>query len=254
MVTVNGLKNWFKTQRGLIEENLWANVYHDTIRDIEWLYDNNEGITPGYMAVGYNYLYVMTRILSEISPNNILDIGLGLSSTLFTKYYQWREKKSNLIELNHIVIEHDDSWVDFYTQKHKMSKCTVIEVCALEKGIHKGNQYWRYDSDVFGRAVKEHKFSIISIDGPFGYMIRDDGIAYQPQYVRRDVVEFIPSILTDDFVIVIDDYDTRGVKNTVNEIINKFKDINVKTYLGIYYGRTNICVIASEKYKFLSSV
>ena len=55
------------------QEILWANIWRDTIQDIKWL-QNVPGLSPGRWAVGYNYLYVMTRILNETNPQKILPI------------------------------------------------------------------------------------------------------------------------------------------------------------------------------------
>lgn len=50
-----------------IEELTYARVWEDTCRNIDWIQDL-PGISPGRWAVGYNYLYVMTRILDELRP------------------------------------------------------------------------------------------------------------------------------------------------------------------------------------------
>ena len=44
-------------------ELYWAQIYNSTTQNSAWLTENN--FSPGRWAVGYNFLYVMYRILSE---------------------------------------------------------------------------------------------------------------------------------------------------------------------------------------------
>lgn len=251
MVSINALKSFFKSQRGLAEESIWANVFHDTAKGIEWLGDMSD-LSPGHMAVGYNYLYVMTRILDEIMPNTVLDIGLGLSSTLFSKYFYGVAEKKHAEIVKHLVIEHDEEWIKFYTNKHHQSDHTEIIQCPIKIEKKKGEEYWAYDKRAFLEAIGNKKFSIISVDGPFGFVMKN-GVALSPAVVRCDIVDVLPDIVFEDFVIVMDDYDTRGVKNTVRLLTDRLNSLKINTHMGVYHGRTDLCVIASEGYRFLCS-
>ena len=90
-------------------ELLWAKVWGDTIGDIPWL-DNKIGISPGRWGVGYNYVYVMSRILEIIKPRAVLDCGFGISSKLISQYFDYY----NYSDGKHVILEHDDEWVKFY--------------------------------------------------------------------------------------------------------------------------------------------
>ena len=71
---------------------------------------------------------------------------------------------------------------------------------------------------------------------------------------RRDIFEFLPGILEDDFVIVIDDYDRIGEQNTVKEIEGILNAKGISYASGIYLGLSNICVITAECNKFLCTL
>ena len=109
-------------------ELVWATVWHDTIKGITWA-NSIERLSPGRAAAGYNYLYVMTRILDEIEPKKILDLGLGISSTLITSYIDTIHRENT----KHLIIEHDKTWIDFYTNKHTLSKNTSVLQLDIEK-------------------------------------------------------------------------------------------------------------------------
>lgn len=56
------------------------------MQGIEWVQDITS-ISPGRWAVGYNYLYVMTRVLVELRPHKVLDIGLGVLTSFFSTFF-----------------------------------------------------------------------------------------------------------------------------------------------------------------------
>lgn len=219
------------------DELIWAKVWDDTKKDIEWL-KNMPGISPGRWAVGYNYLYVMTRVLNELEPRNILDIGLGISSTLISYYFSGNHISDGI----HDVIEQDEEWVNFYSNKNRISSQTTIHVieCILkELNSIKYNAY----QDI-SNVVKGKKYDVISIDAPKGSKV----------YSRRDIIDFIPEILNDSFVIIIDDSERDGEQNTVEEIKAILNDNHIKFCVGEYPGVSFCTVITSDDKKFVCSM
>lgn len=219
------------------EELIWAQVWKDTKNGIEWMQDL-PSISPGRMAVGYNYLYIMTRILNELRPHCVLDIGLGISSTLISHYFL----KVHPTDGMHTVIEHDQAWVDFYTQNHELPACSeiIVEPCITK--TYKNQPYKAY-KDLKSR-IGTQKYSVISIDGPNG----------SPEYSRRDILELLPDILEDNFVIVMDDSERSGEKRTIEDIQRVLENHGIASCVGEYVGLKTDCVIASESNKFMCSL
>lgn len=91
----------------------------------------------------------------------------------------------------------------------------------------------------------EKNFSVISVDALIGT---------DYAYSRRDILELIPEILQDSFVIVIDDTNRKGEKNTVKEIEMILKENNISYGIHTYPGETDYCVIASKNNSFLCSL
>lgn len=197
-------------------------------------------ISPGRSAVGYNYLYVMSRILNELEPHHVLDLGLGISSTLISKYFE--EKK--LADGLHMICEHDRDWIQFYCRKHPLSSYSQIAEQELVTKNYRGCDYYAYKG--LGKDVAGHTFSVVSIDAPYGYA--GGGAS------RRDILEFLPGILERHFAVVIDDYNRAGERRTVRDI-KKVLDKNRIPYAeGSYPGLSHVCVIVSKKDQFLCTL
>ena len=88
-----------------INELIWANTFHDSIKGCTWIDEENFAINPGRWAVGYNYFYTVFRVLNEFKPKNILELGLGQSTRLIGQYIKTHEN------CNHDIIEHDAEWI-----------------------------------------------------------------------------------------------------------------------------------------------
>jgi len=236
-----GLIHYLKDLRGTCKEIDWAMIWHDTMRGILWL-ENMPSISPGRWAVGYNYLYVMTRILNDTNPKSVLELGLGASSTLISQYFNYLHASNAGGGHNHLVIEHNEDWITYYTKSHSLSPLSTIVKQNLVKKTYKGSPYNAYEN--LAKDVNGKKFSVISVDAPFG----------SDKYSRRDIVEFLPDILEESFTIVIDDADRNGEKDTIKAITNILQNYGIPYCTGIYIGATDCCVIASLDNAFLCSL
>lgn len=235
--TVNSSKDISREIRNINKEILWAENFNNTVSGSEWLKDKS--FSPGRWAVGYQYLYAVYRILNTVKPKKILELGLGQSTKLLSQY-----AKANKV-VKHIVVEHDQEWIDFYKKENEVAENT--EILKIER------EYRKYKNDdkvlafkEFKENLKGQKFDFISIDAPLG--------ANAKIYARVDVLEILPECLEKDFVMVIDDYNRKGEKNTVNEIERILKEHNISYCKGIYYGEKECMVISSEKLKFVCSM
>lgn len=234
---VNSSKDISRESRNINKEILWAETFNNTVSGSDWLKDKS--FSPGRWAVGYQYLYAVYRILNTVKPQKILELGLGQSTKLLSQY-----AKANK-EVEHIVVEHDQEWIDFYKKENEVAENT--EILKIER------EYRKYKNDDkvlafknFKEILQGQKFDFISIDAPLG--------ANAKIYARIDVLEILPECLEEDFVIVIDDYNRKGEKNTVNEIERILKKDNISYCKGIYYGEKECMIISSEKLKFVCSM
>ncbi len=235
---MNEMENRLKAIQEDTRSIYWGQIYNSTIVGSKWLHD--KAISPGRWAVGYEYLYVLYRALTESSPAAILELGLGQSTKLTSQYARYRG-------IPHLVIEHDQQWAEYFLSGWpNLSANTIVQLLPLVQRGDGNNPYFAYQN--FGEITsREGGWSLISIDGPFGG---------KGESSRRDVLEQLPQILAEDFVIMMDDCGRVGEANTVKEMLLALQEAGIACELGVYDGggTKKTCVIASEKWKWLTSL
>jgi hypothetical protein len=219
-----------------VDELLWAQVFHDAIIGSEWLVDKK--FYPGRAAVGYEFLYVLFRALNSVRPKSILELGLGQTTHMITQYIAANSGAQ------HIVVEHDPLWIDFFLKEHRISGRTKIAQMDLGKTDFQGSSVTSYER--FSENLAGNRFDFICIDGPFGFDAK--------KYSRVDTLKIIPHCLESSFVIIIDDYNRLAEQNTVKELTAILSRNNICTCGGSYRGRKTSHLIATPDYKFLCTL
>lgn len=213
----------------------WAHIFHDSIKGKPWL--ENTALNVGRWAGNYAFFYVLHRVLKDCAPKNILEFGLGESSKLVTAYMA-----NELIEANHLIIEQDKDWLDFFISRNKLSIKTEVQICALEKKIIHDFEVSCYHN--LEELVK-NKFDLYIIDGPFG----------SKRFSRYDIVYLANRFSkTDEFIIIMDDYQRKGEQDTVDELQAIFKEKDIEIHLRTYKGNKTVCVLVTKQYRFLASL
>ncbi len=217
-----------------IQSMYWGQIYNSTIIDSDWLLDKS--ISPGRWAAGYEYMYVLYRALNDVKPSSILELGLGQTSKLTGQY-------AKHAGIPHYIIEHDEDWIKYFTGSwDKFSANTVINILPLKTCMAYGDEYFKYDG--FERLIGKNRFELISIDGPFG----GDGKAS-----RRDILDVLPDVLADDFIIMFDDCGRNGEIQTVNDVATILGKNRCSYEYGCYDGGgyKKTCVFTSKSWKWL---
>lgn len=232
------LKNGFIDSMRTSKEILWAEIFNSTIRNSKWF---TESVSPGRWAVGYPFLYVLYRVLDELKPDKILELGLGQSSKITCSYVNY-SKNSNVL---HCIVEHDEEWKNFFLDGNKKTfkeGISKIIVMPLENVDFENTKVTRYER--FIETLPKEKWNLILVDAPFG----------SDKFSRIDVLDLIPQNLSDKFVILIDDCERIGEINTCEKIKEKLSMNNIAWYEGLYSGEKEVRVIVSEDLKFICSL
>lgn len=181
-----------------IQELLWRDIFADTVKGYAWY--NGKSLSLGRWAIGYNYAYVLVRVLEEFKPKRILECGLGQSSKIIADYIASEDGAV------YDIVEQDPNWVDFFKQNCRFGERVQIHIRdIIESNVSiQGTKSYIYKD--FDSVVKGKKYALLSIDGPWGSEL----------YSRIDILDHIPSILQDDFVIMVDDFERIGERNMVN--------------------------------------
>ena len=226
----------WKSQKNT-EEILWAETFHDAASNSSWL--NDKAFSAGRWAVGYQYLYAVYRILDEVKPKKLLELGLGQSTRLLSQY------AASNAAVQHKVVEHDSDWISFFQKDFPLSDCT--EIVQLER------EYIKFCEDEkvlafknFYETFENQKFDFISIDAPLG----GEAIVY----ARVDILNLLPECLEESFIIVVDDFNRQGEKNMVKILEQILTEHEIAYAKGIYSGAKDCMVICSEDLKFICSM
>lgn len=231
------LQNHIFSLYGCQREILWAEIFNNTISASSWL--KNKSFSAGRWAVGYPYLYVLYRILDEIKPKNILELGLGQSSKMISQYADHNS------DVSYQVVEHDLHWINFFSKNFTLTKnINIVNLAFTYENYKKAINVRVYEK--FAENFGDKQFDLISIDAPIAGDMKD--------YARIDVIKILPNSLAENFVIMLDDVNRIGEQNTLSEIIDKLQQNNITHHVGIYSGEKDSVIICSEKLKFLTSL
>lgn len=243
---INAIKHWGKNT----DELVWAQVFHDAIRGSKWLEPETLSLCPGRMAVGYNYLYPMFRILDEFRPKKILELGLGQSSKMISRYAGSEIAGK---DCSYTIVEHDKSWADFFQHRYPLPTCATVKNATLEtRSFNYGKRNcmaYQYNEKEFSEILGKNRYDLISIDAPFGSDVLSPYV-----YSRVDIISHIPSCLEKSFCIIIDDYERLGEKNTADLIMKQLNDSQIEYCHAVYSGIKGSIVIVSKDLKFLCSL
>lgn len=234
----------FAADLTILEELYWAQIYNSTIQSSSWLEDKS--VSPGRWAVGYNYLYVLYRILDDIRPTHILELGLGQSTKIIGQYAMHYDASERI---DHIVVEHDDEWAPFFFRRNK-SLCQNTQVITLPlTDIEKEGELFKvYDGFQDMIEKLNIRFQLLSIDGPLGA---------SEHWGRRDILPCLPQCLDTDFAMIFDDYGQgKYTFNAIKDVEDILQENKIEFVKGIYPGvaHKSVCVLASKSWKFLTSL
>jgi predicted RNA methylase len=234
---INITKNIFLDKKMLLQtkEIEWAHVYNESIRGKYFL--QNLPLNVGRWAGNYSFFYILNRILNDYEPSAILDLGLGESSKFISTFIE-----NKLTNTRHVIIEQDQEWINSFKNKFTLSSNSEIKHCKLiEKNIN-GYNVFAYENFIDSIILD---FDFFIVDGPFG----------SERYSRYDIVELVEKFdKSKEFIILVDDSERVGEIDTINTIINKLKDKEIIYHIGQYIGNKQNTIIASEKYKYSTTL
>ncbi len=218
-------------------EAAWAAVFHDTIRNSRWLADAS--FSPGRWAVGYPYLYAMYRVLNETHPKRILDLGLGQTTSMLAQYAAAFE------DVEHIVVEHDPEWIQFFYGQMKRSDRTRLIALEREMSPFRDAAEVRCFKSI-RESFEGQTFDFISIDAPLG--------ADMKQYARIDVLNMMPQCLGRNFVVMMDDAERPGERHTISAMEDCLNEHGIPYRRGNYNGKKDCVLLCAQSVGFLATM
>lgn len=219
----------------------YAFIFNDTIKNSSWLDKTDFSLVNS--AANYSFMYSLYRILNEARPKNILELGLGQTTKLTSQY------ANHFDDVKLTVFETDEDWIEVFSENLIISDCMSIIQLDEEPFEYNNTSNIRFKD--FEKAVNGEKYDLVIIDGPRGFKRGLNGDQLL-DYSRTNIWQMIPSNLEDDFIIIIDDYERAGEKNTMDHAKEMLEENNIELYTYTAQGLKTQHAIFTEKYKFIS--
>ncbi len=229
------LRNMNRRIERTAKEAVWGEVFNNTIIGSKWLKD--KAFSPGRGAAGYQMLYLIYRVLDEVRPKKILELGLGQSTRMILQYVAEHG------DVRHTVVEHNENWIEFFKESREFPTNTTIVWLDREYVPYKNAKQVLAYKD-FVKTFGEEKFDLIIIDGPQDKYMKE----YTKKYSRIDVLSIIPKCLCKDFVILMDDSHRVGEKNALLEIERVLRANDIKYGRWDYVGEKDTTLICNKNY------
>ena len=210
-----------------------ATRFHDSIVDSQWL--KYKSFSLGGWAADYGLMYTIFRTLNAMRPMNILEFGLGQTSKMVHQYAQFFGAQA-------ITCEHDGKWVDFFNKSKDGDYFVNIQLMNLQTINYQGYDTLTYVS--CKESFKNQRFNLIIVDGPFG----------SEHFSRSQIIDLVNDNLSEQFCIIIDDYERNGEQETMNEVKNVLKTKGVSFCERVYSAEKQHMLICSSDLEFLTTM
>ena len=212
----------------------FADLLHDSTKHSPWLKDRSFALYG--WAANYSFIYTLFRILDKVSPQHILEMGLGQTTRLTTQYIAYKNPSATLD-----VCEHNQDWIDIYTPELPKSGNIKVHHLDLEYFDYDGkpNDKYKNISGVCGGT----KYNLIIVDGPVGG---------GKNFPRSNVVDLIPHNLAEDFIIIFDDAERPGEQNTINKTLETLTSHGIQYKFSHRQASKKQFIITSKSWAFIS--
>lgn len=240
LVNINDIQ--YKSLELIYLELKYGLLFNDTIENSKWLINKNFSLINS--DSNYSFMYVLYKILDKVKPKNILEFSLGQTTKMITQYVD-SNKESKLT-----VIDSNQEWIDIFSNNLILSENVHLAFCDLELFKFESTENYHYKN--ISNIVEDNKFDLIIINGPQGFLSGAYDVLIE--YPRSDIWDLIDDNLNEEFIIIMDNYNRSGEKNTIRELkklLNK-KNIIFDTYH--VTGLTEQFIICSNQNKFINNL
>ncbi len=201
-----------KQMQNCYKELNFADLLHDTIINSTWLKDKSFSL-HGW-AANYSFIYMLYRILDKAKPQHILEMGMGQTSRLTSQYITYGNPDATLD-----IIENDAGWIETYQSQLAKTENIKVHQREVEFFTYDNTECRKYKN--LQEIVDNQKYDLIIIDGPLGA---------NQVLPRSNVLDLIKSHnLADNFIIIFDDTERKGEKNTVAHTVEILKEQNIES-------------------------
>lgn len=185
----------------------------------------DEVFYPVGAAASYSLMYLLTRTLSELAIHDIVELGSGQTTVLFDKL---RPDAGS-----HIAYDQSEFWAALVAQR--APRCEMRQRAIVAKDFN-GQNFSGYAD------VGAGEFDLLLVDGPNG----TDHVS------RYDCVPLVAGNRRSEFIVIVDDADRPGERETVAALTRLLSQRGIEHKLNHLAGRTTQAVITTAKYRAAS--
>jgi len=207
-------------------EHVYQASYLDMARRTDWL-KNIPLSSPNGGTASFSLLYILLSILRGEEINRIMELGVGKSTVLLTQYAEYFKKELSLID-------DDEYWLQQVSKKSSY----VLPVHAKLSPIIVENKRISW----YKCLPPLSNVNLLIIDGPMAY-------ANRIKYNRIGALNWIPEILGDEFIILVDDSNRAGERLLVKQILKKLDQNDLAVKRREIIGGNSQTIIATKKYQ-----
>lgn len=198
------------TLQSTYQELNFADLFHDSTRNCPWLRDKSFSLYG--WAANYSFMYTLFRILENVNPEKILEMGMGQTSKMTTQYAAYKKSQAKLD-----IIENDESWINVYASQLVHRDNIHIHHCDLEFFQYQNVDNRKYKN--LSNIIGDSRLNLIIVDGPWGA---------NQSLPRSNIIDLIPQYLADNFIIIFDDAERQGEQSTIQKVKEKLTANNIE--------------------------
>ncbi|MBC7482381.1 MAG: hypothetical protein H7337_10905 [Rhizobacter sp.] len=195
-------------------EQIFQGIFQDQCRQR----GIDEPFYPVGAAAGYSLMYLLVRALSELPIKDVLELGSGQTTILIDRLRG--------MEGTHVTYEQSELWAASVSRR--APRCQLIHSPLVErssKGVtHRG----------FEQLIPTD-FDLLLVDGPNG----------TDHASRYDCVQLVEANRKSEFIIIVDDADRPGERETLQSLADVLRRRGIDFKLNYVSGRTTQAVITT---------
>ncbi len=184
--------------------------------------------TPIQSAANYSLLFTLLTSVLRAQPANVLELGCGETTLLLDALRRSGAWRGKLISL-----EHDSFW------RKELSAAVTTDIvhAPLKSRTIRGISTRAYDLTALPRPLP--RFDLVLVDGPHGV----------PRWSRLACLDFIPESLAPEFLVILDDYERPGEKETAALVRKSLSSKGRQIFEEAILSNKHQLMIATERYR-----
>jgi len=185
----------------------------------------DEVFYPVGAAASYSLMYLLTRVMSELPVRQVVELGSGQTTVLIDRLRR--------DEGEHVAYEQSELWAGSVRQR--APRCSVKH-CPLTAKTFEGVAYQGFE------GMETTDFDLLLVDGPNG----TDHVS------RYDCVPLVAANRSPQFVVIVDDADRPGERETVAALGRVLAHRRIEHKINHLQGRTTQAVITTRGFRAAS--